>query len=260
MYRGFNIENFDFEDRDSMSSNYSIRHFKDNKSIQQTFVTPIESYLTKGMNFDGESIRQGWFPSENKFDLFISHSRDDKSLAFALAYWIEENFSLSCFVDALVWSHYESLQKKLDEFYTKKYKSTYNEKFRNRVYQHIDLMLNTSLMEVMDRCECFFFLNTPLSVDVSEIGDYLTDSPWLFSEIGMFNSIQKKRQRVVLNEAQESTACFSKIQYKLNLGGLKILDADDLNNWTNIVERNKRSRLKKHPLDVLYYYCSGRTK
>lgn len=256
MYRGFNIENVNLEDHDSMSSDYRKRHIKDDKSIFTTFVKPIESYLTEGMDFDGESIRQGWFPSEMNFDIFISHSGKDKNLAFALADWLEEHFGLSCFVDSLVWSHYESLQEKLDEFYTKKYKSAYNETFRYRIYQSIDLMLNTSLMEVMNKCECLFFLNTPRSIQFNKMHQYLTDSPWLFSEISMFNHIEKSeplrhKTKVVGFSRKDESA---KILFPADLSNLTTINADDLNDWKLLKKR------KQHPLDILYDYVDRRVK
>lgn len=247
MYRGFNVEKISFQRSNSMSQKYKVRHFKDNKSIYATYVKPIESYLTEGMNFDGESIRQGWFPSEINFDIFISHSRNDKVLAFALADWLEMNFGLSCFIDSLVWSHYESLKEKLDDFYAKKNRSVYDEMFRYRVYQNIDLMLNTSLMEVMDKCECLFFLNTPHSIQSDKMHRYLTDSPWLFSEISMFNHIKKKeplrrRSKVVgCSKANES-----KIFHPVDLSNLTTLNHINLNKWKSLKDA------PEHPLDILY--------
>lgn len=255
MYRGFNVKITSIQNSDLMSRNYWHRHFEDNKSIRVTFVKPIESYLTEGMNFDGESIRQGWFPSKMNFDIFISHARNDKILAFALADWLEENFGLSCFIDSLVWSHYESLQEKLDEFYTKKYRLTYNEIFRNRVYQNIDLMLNTSLMEVMNKCECLFFLNTPHSIQSDKMHQYLTDSPWLFSEISMFNHIEKsepsrRKSRVVgFSQANES-----KILHLTDLSNLTTLNLMSLNKWESLTNEYN------HPLDILYEYVDRRVK
>lgn len=247
MYRGFNVKITSIQNSDLMSRKYRLRHFEDNKSIRATFVKPIESYLTEGMNFDGEFIRQGWFPSDRKFDIFISHSRNDKKFAFALAYWLERTFGLSCFIDSLVWSHYESLQEKLDDFYANKYRSAYDEKFRYRVYQNIDLMLNTSLMEVMNKCECLFFLNTPHSIQPNKMNQYLTDSPWLFSEISMFNHIEKsepsrRRSRAVgFSQANES-----KILHLVDLSNLTTLNLMSLNKWESLTNEYD------HPLDVLY--------
>lgn len=252
MFKGFNIKDVTFDNISSMKEEYMKKNKKQLLSIKSDFVEPIESYLKEGMIFDGDSLKQGWFPSKENFDIFISHSGSDENLAYALAEWLQENFNLTCFIDSLVWKHVSSLKLALDLFFFKKYGEEYDSFFRDRVSQHVHLMLNTSLMEVMDRCECLFFLNTPQSVDVSELGYYLTDSPWLFSEIGMFNSIQKKQRRKTLFEAHKTTANFSNIQYKLNLKDLKILDADDLNSWNDMVKWNKY----KHSLDVLYSYSS----
>ena len=260
MFKGFNVKNVTFDDVSSMKEEYIRKNRIRLFSIKSDFVEPIESYLKEGMFFDGDALKQGWFPSKKRFDIFISHSGKDEDLSYALAEFLQEKFNLTSFIDSLVWKHFSSLKKNLDAFFEDKYRLEYDSVFRDRVNQHVLLMLNTSLMEVMDRCECLFFLNTPLSVDISEIGDYLTDSPWLFSEIGMFNSIQKRQQRKNLNEAQESADWFSSIKYKLNLDNLRILDADDLNNWAAMVNRNKFLQLKEHPLDTLYYTCSRRKK
>lgn len=247
MYRGFNVKITSIQNSDLMSRKYRSRHFEDNKSIRATFVKPIESYLTEGMNFDAESIRQGWFPSEMYFDIFISHSGNDKQLAFALADWLERTFDLSCFIDSLVWSHYESLQEKLDAFYANKYRSAYDEKFRYRVYQNIDLMLNTSLMEAMDKCECLFFLNTPRSIQSDKMHQYLTDSPWLFSEISMFNYLEKseplRRQSKVVGFSKANE---SKILHPLDLSNLITINSISLNKWKSLKNAHE------HPLDILY--------
>ena len=260
MFKGFNIKDVTFDNVSSMKKEYIRKNRNQFFSIKSDFVIPIELYLKKGFVLDGNALMQEWFPSKNRFDIFISHSGDDEDLSYALAEWLYVNFNLTSFIDSLVWKHCSSLKRALNSFFFEKYGTEYNSLFKDRVNQHILLMLNTSLMEVMDRCECLFFLNTPQSVEVSEIGNYLTDSPWLFSEIGMFNSIQKKQRRRILSEAQESTGCFSNIQYKLNLSSLNTLDADDLNLWANMVMRNKRTQIKKHPLDTLYNYCSRKKK
>lgn len=258
MFRGFNIENVTFDGISSMKEEYIRKNTNRLISIKSDFVEPIEFYLKEGMIFDGDALKQGWFPSRSRFDIFISHSGKDENFAYALAEWLQENFNLTCFIDSLVWKHFSSLKRSLDLFFFRKYGIKYNSSFKDRINQHVLLMINTSLMEVMDRCESLFFLNTPQSVKFSKMGTYLTDSPWLFSEIGMFNNIQKKQRRKIMLEAQESAANFSNIQYKLNLKDLELLGADDLNNWADIVNRNKRLQLKKHPLDMLYYYCSRR--
>ena len=258
MFKGFNLNIVTFDDVLSLKNKYILENKAIFVSIKSDFVDPIELYLKEGLVLDGDALKQGWFPSKKRFDIFISHSGNDEDLSYALAEWLHVNFNLTCFIDSLVWKHFSSLKNALNSFFFKKYGTEYNALFKDRVNQHVLLMLNTSLMEVMDRCECLFFLNTPQSVKISEIGDYLTDSPWLFSEIGMFNSIQKKQRRKrALFEGQMATATYSHIQYKLNLKGLINLGAEDLNKWVNAYDNSSEN---SHPLDVLYEYCIKRKK
>lgn len=255
MFKGFNVKNVTFDDVSSMKEEYIRKNRIRLFSIKSDFVKPIESYLKEGMFFDGDALKQGWFPSKKRFDIFISHSGNDEDLAYAFAWRLQEDFNLSCFIDSFIWKHFSSLKRELDVFFEDKYQREYDSMFRDRVNQHVILMLNASLMEVMERSECLFFLNTPKSVEVSEIGNYHTDSPWLFSEIGMFNNIEKKRRKRTLFEARAVTATYSDIKYKLNLKGLINLGAKDLNNW---VDEFSNSSKHIHPLDVLYDYCIRR--
>lgn len=257
MYRGFNITDINensFDDVLAMKKEYCSLFSK--KRIVDDFVKPIESYLKEGVYLDGDAIKNGWFPSSQKFDVFLSHSGADENITYAFAYWLSENFNLTSFIDSFVWNHFSGLKNKLDIFFIKEYGDDYTNDFRNRVYQHINIMLNTALLEVMDRSECLFFLNTPHSIKTKNIGTSLTDSPWLFSEISMFNNIQKKRRRVNLLESRKVTDSFSKIQYRLNLSSLNELNIDGLNKWLNLSSKYA----KIHALDVLYAFSDGITQ
>lgn len=54
------------------------------------------------------------------------------------------------------------------------------------------MMLNTSLLEMLDRCECAIFVNTLNAVD-SKVVDTIkkgTYSPWIYSELNMIKHMR----------------------------------------------------------------------
>lgn len=77
----------------------------------------------------------------------------------------------------------------------KKKGNAYTRNDQYRVISHVHLMLNTALMQMIDRCEAFFLLNTPYSVSVDKIIGDSTYSPWIFSEIAMYHLIEKVEPR-----------------------------------------------------------------
>ena len=67
MFKGFNIKDVTFDNISSMKEEYMKKNKKQLLSIKSDFVEPIESYLKEGMIFDGDSLKQGWFPSKENF-------------------------------------------------------------------------------------------------------------------------------------------------------------------------------------------------
>ena len=166
MYRGFNLRNIGFNGKElSMANTYDRSHpnvFKSN------IIDSIDSFIETEYTFDGNALINKWFPKLNRPDIFISHSHDDENLAKALAMWLEDTFSLTSFIDSTVWGDFTLLRKKINNYFITKLGSRYDCEQQDRVSQHVMMMLNTSLMEMMDRCQCLFFLNTPNSISVKE--------------------------------------------------------------------------------------------
>ena len=248
MYRGVNLRNIGFNGKElSMANTYDRSHpnvFKSN------IIDSIDSFIETEYTFDGNALINKWFPKLNRPDIFISHSHDDEKLAKALAKWLENTFSLTSFIDSTVWGDFTLLRKKINNYFITKLGSRYDCEQQDRVSQHVMMMLNTSLMEMMDRCQCLFFLNTPNSISVKDVRNNSTYSPWIFSEIGMFNCIEKRKPSDKSLESSHYKE-FANIAYKLDLSQLIELSADDLNNWrikcTKITPKTRQSCL-----DMLY--------
>lgn len=191
---------------------------------------------------DGTKLQNDWFPQIN-CDIFISHSHKDESLAIALAGWLDETFGLYSFIDSCVWDYADVLLKIIDDEHCRNTRHSYSYKNRNYSTSHVHMMLNMALMQMIDKTECLFFLNTPNSIELSDI-ETRTLSPWIYSEIGISQMIEKKRTRTKYfsDNLDESL----KISYKLDLSHLANITHKDLLRW---VQNNVR---KEKALDKLY--------
>ena len=98
-------------------------------------------------------------------------------------------------------------------------------------------------MQMIDKTECLFFLNTPNSIDLSDI-ETRTLSPWIYSEIGISQMIEKKRTRT--KHFSDSLDESLRISYKLDLSHLANIDSLDLLTWK---QKNVREEMA---LDKLY--------
>lgn len=114
-------------------------------------------------------------------------------------------------------------------------------------------MVASALTSMIDQCEAFFLLNTRNSIKLLD-NDEITESPWLYFEIGQSQTIRKKVPDRTLYEAQRS---FSeggvlekalKVSYKVDLNHLNMLGEQSLQRW----ERAYSLDQNEHPLDLLY--------
>ena len=194
--------------------------------------------------YDGNKIQENWFSEFENFDIFISHAHDDGDLATCFAGWLYENLGLKAFIDSHLWNGCDKLLDAMNSD-----EPTYDEV--NTVASHVYMMLNTALMQMIDNCECIFFLNTPKSMSI----DDGTHSPWIFSEIGMANMLRTNipirfQNDIVASEgARALFECYSKktrVKYKLNLEKFGIVNTSCLTEWAKCEEK------RDDALDWLY--------
>lgn len=130
-------------------------------------------------------VIKDWFPL-GQYDIFLSHSHSDEKKAIAISYYLKKWFDLDCFVDSCVWGYAETLLKKLDKKYCKKNGKTFDYDCRNGTTAHVHLMLNSALMEMMQSCSFFVFLQTDNSLQTNRKGvENWTYSSWIYSELNM---------------------------------------------------------------------------
>ena len=200
---------------------------------------------------DGEGTEADWFPQLKKH-VFISHSHKDEDAALLMAGMLKDRLGIDAFVDSAAWGCYRELAKSLYEAARRCHAnlSSYQEDLlRSSATEHAHCMLSKSLIQMMDGCECMFFLDTKASVGLNNIGTsgYSTFSPWIYTEIEASRVLrQNKYPRALLKLANESLMYFAKdeaprvqVEYPLNLGHLEKLSTQMLSQWIMNAEGKK---------------------
>lgn len=143
-------------------------------------------------NIDAGKLVQKWFPVK-EYDVFISHSHADKENAVSFAVWLQKHLGLKVFVGSTVWGYSEELLKELDDEYCfNKESGTYDYNKRNVTTAHVHLMLAMTLQEMINKSECFIFLNSSNSLSLFLLNQQLkTKSPWIFEELKTTSIIGK---------------------------------------------------------------------
>lgn len=240
-------------------------YFQLGNNIHEANKAIVETDLDEFKDADGvlnaDEIINTWFPTI-KADVFLSHSHKDEKLVIGLAGWLKKEFGLTSFIDSTVWGYSDELLKAIDNKYCKNDSGeTYNYELRNRSTSHVHMMLSTALLDMIDRCECIIFVQTPQSFRPS---DYLntsgqTESPWIYSEIAMTRMLRQKspdehRQKRFFDSATASMENLNEVRalrvtYPMDLLHLTPLSLADLDLWVSV---NDSEKSKTHALDSLY--------
>lgn len=181
MFRVINITNIadvltDIDDID-------LRKYK--KKKENSLITSLSQCITDG-TIDVKILSKAWFPLIKDAKVFLSHSSADKDVVYKLSYYLEEVCQIKTFVDSMVWGYSDQLLKEVDNKYCYNIKTkTYSYERRNISTSNIHLILNNSLIRMIDTCELILFINTENSINSTEkIDDKLsTRSPWIFTEL-----------------------------------------------------------------------------
>lgn len=247
MWRAFNLKGIRFEGG-GQSNTWDINHddaiAKINHNSNEPLVASENAYrlvqdaiLSNG-DVSGDKLKGEVFPTDARWDVFISHSGDDKGTVQTLADWLRSQFGITSFVDWQLWGDFGKLLSALDEHFKNELKGQYTVKLQNRVVSAAHLMLNVSLMEAMDKCEALFFVNTPNSIAPGDITNE-TYSPWIFSEIGMYNMIRKRvpESPLSMESAEMKHLIESQVRLPLDLSKFTVLDNGALCKWRDKYHR-----------------------
>ncbi|TPG50712.1 hypothetical protein EAH75_04545 [Rhodanobacter glycinis] len=266
MYRGFNL-----------SLDRELTQFEAYRATGEQFMKkrwpklePSLAKLSGSDAIDGDKIMQDWFQQVDA-NVFISHSHNDLGLAHGFAGYLHKELGLTPFVDSFVWSSADGLLKEFDELYCRsELGSDYRYEYKKRNYStsHVHMMLAASLSEVIDRCECIIFLNTPESIEVKdakERAEEKTASPWIYHELNTSRLIRRNplsRPRFAKKTAQrehitmDSASLEMHVNYKAPVAHLASIGVVDLGAWQVDVRKAREtlgdSLVGAMALDILY--------
>lgn len=247
MYRAFNVKLSDYDFSNVSRNKYLNR--KNNTKNQ------LKQLIASNTSIKSEDVKNLLLPSDGNFQIFISHSHNDEQLAINFAEEIETRTGLKCFIDSLYWDNIDSLVEELKDNY-RTYYGTINIQEFSKTCQHANIILASALTEMLNKCECVFFLNTSNSVIESKSNiNQATYSPWIYHEIytvSKLPSIRPARPRA-LNEYRSEglmyalTDSYKTFTYDLALQKMSKMNIADVKYWLSNAERSY-----KHALDVLY--------
>ena len=210
----------------------------------------------RGANvIDGKKLQENWFSTDERFDVFLSHSHKDKKLAISLVNFLHQELTLKAFVDSCLWGYSDKLLKEIDNTYCKiPNQSSYFYDKRNYSTSHVHMMLSIALMNMIDKCEAVFFLNTPNSASVTNyIEDKATTtSPWIYHELVSTYVLRRRSPKRPLKKTasnykpiQENLALQIGYDIKRELEVCCDLTMEDLNKCVS-------DTTEMHALDKLY--------
>ncbi|MFK8377545.1 hypothetical protein [Capnocytophaga canimorsus] len=243
MYRGFNI-------RFGRVENYyqllylNIGHEIKNENINNT-KNIFRELFEKEINV--QRIQEEWYP-QIKADIFLSHSHKDEKLAIAFAGFLKHKFGLRVFIDSSIWKNIDDLQNIINNNFSRNQQGNYQYDKVKSTASHANMILATSLMMMIDNCECLFFLNTPNTVKFrNSIGTY-TNSPWIYYEMLLSKYIRNMQRRTKMMSESYGKLSSPSYMYPMNITHLKLLDEKTIDNWVRCFYCDK----KMNPLDLLY--------
>ena len=184
MYFACNIEGKKFQDVIDIELIYH--------SPQQAIRKSLKEYIVDSKTLDGNKIMRDCFPKIDDVNVFISHSHADEDIAIQLANIIYKNLGAKSFIDSMVWDYADELLKEIDNIYCMQDDGYYSYSNRNRTTSYVHMMLATSLTQMMDKCDCIIFIDTPNSLNQKILGETTTFSPWIFHELATLHTLQVK--------------------------------------------------------------------
>lgn len=231
------------------------------KIILTSHKNTVKSKLDRFVDYDtgiinGDLLEKELF-KEIKADVFLSHSHSDERLAVTFAGWLKTYFNLTAFVDSCVWEYANDILEEINNRYNLIRKEsdgskTYSHNKANYAASHVYLMLNSALNNMINKTECFMFIDTKQScfyMDKDKASGK-TLSPWIYSEIVMANTMKTsdlKRAYQLTEFAHSEIRNQLQISHNLDFSTFVDLDSSDLDIW----KKNKKDNV--HPLDTLYY-------
>lgn len=175
----------DFMDYESLGKEYYAK-------IQTDIQSSLKEFIGIDGVIDGTKLQESWFPTKQKFSVFLSHSHADEKLAVSIAGFLKKELNLNTFIDSCLWGYSNNLLREIDEKYCRHSNGTsFDYDKRNYSTSHVHMMLSIALSRMIDKCESVFFLNSESSISIpEEINKERTTSPWIYNELSLADMIE----------------------------------------------------------------------
>ncbi|MBS1660277.1 MAG: hypothetical protein JST68_04420 [Bacteroidetes bacterium] len=191
MYRGF-ILNVEWNDIEWVTDEYCQIGLKIFSEHRRAVRVGLDPFLLNDGAIDGAKMEAEWFP-QIEADVFISHAHADFRQAVCFARYLRKEFKLTVFVDSCVWRNGDELLKIIDRTASwDAERGFYVYEKRNFTTSHVHMMLASSLLKLIDKTECFFFikaLNSSSATVRKTVTE--TESPWIYGELLMSSMIRR---------------------------------------------------------------------
>lgn len=185
MFRGF-ILDIDWDEIDWVTEKFYQIGMGIFSAHRKAVRTGLEPFLLSDGSIDGAKMEAEWFP-QIKADVFVSHAHKDFERAICFAGYLRKKYKLTAFVDSCVWHNGDEMLKIIDgtESWVEA-RGFYDYGRRNYTTSHVHMMLASSLLKLIDKTECFFFIKTEHSSSATVQKTVTeTESPWIYGELLM---------------------------------------------------------------------------
>ena len=186
---------------------------------------------------DAEKISEIFFPSKNRCNVFISHSHSDIECANYISYLFHKK-NINAFIDSQIWGNMDELLWKIDNIHCKNEDGkTYSYEKRNISTSHVHMILFSALINMINTCECFFFLDTQNSIQKTAEAA-TTFSPWIMGELlvsSVIKPVCPRPQKHEIRAGMESLSedAMPSFEYSANVEHLKELPFAKFRSWYN---------------------------
>ncbi len=250
MYKRYKLENN--QDLVSLVKEYSKYGNQIIECNKRYIKKSLDEYINEQGFINMNDISKEWFPLV-ECDVFLSHSHKDLEVIKGLVGFLKKSFNIDVFVDSYIWGYCNDLLMEIDNKYCRRENSFFDYNKRNYSTAHVHMMLSNSLNKMIDKSECIIFLQSENSLDVKEIIENGTSSPWIYSELISSKLIQIKvpkrleeEKRTLFENKIETSEGFKPV-YRGEISHLEELTASCLKYVVN-----KKLSLKEEYLDAIY--------
>ncbi|WIH86300.1 hypothetical protein NEI03_02500 [Brachyspira pilosicoli] len=230
MYKGFNIIIDDMINKDVNTIDNEIekyfQEYKDDDIDNEEYINKLyyDSVVKQDKNtifnnldkfkkydngteyLDFTKVKDLYFPTLESYHVFLSHSHNDLKLVKKIALLLYHKYKLRAFIDEPIWLYCNDLIKLIDVNFCRNRKDQngniiYNYNDRNRTTAHVYTILSNALIEMINKCDYFFFIYTgesTLEIKKDELTG--TKSPWIYTEINTTRLFQQKLKMVNFSE------------------------------------------------------------